>query len=29
MIINVKNVNGFYYFHIQDSPLALKMERNR
>ena len=29
MIINIKNANGFYYFHIQDSPLALRMERNR
>ncbi|HEY5746322.1 MAG TPA: hypothetical protein VIU12_09620 [Chryseolinea sp.] len=29
MIINIKSANGFYYFHIQDSPLALRMERNR
>ena len=29
MIINVKNANVYYYFHIQDSPLALRMERSR
>lgn len=29
MTINVKNVSGFYYFLIQDTPLVLKMERNR
>jgi hypothetical protein len=29
MIINVKIANGFYYFHIQDTPLVLKMERTR
>lgn len=28
MTINVKNVSGFYYFLIQDTPLVLKMERN-
>jgi hypothetical protein len=29
MTINVKIANGFYYFFIQDTPLVLKMERNR
>ncbi len=29
MTINVQIVNGFYYFFIQDTPLVLKMERNR
>ncbi len=29
MIINVKIANGFYYFLIQDTPLVLKMVRNR
>ena len=29
MIINVKIANGFYYFSIQDTPLVLKMKRNR
>ena len=29
MIINVKIANGIYYFLIQDTPLVLKMERNR
>lgn len=29
MIINVKIANGFYYFLIRDTPLVLKMERNR
>lgn len=29
MMINVKIANGFYYFLIQDTPLVLKMERNR
>jgi hypothetical protein len=29
MTINVKIVNGFYYFLIRDTPLVLKMERSR
>jgi hypothetical protein len=29
MVINVKIVNGFYYFQIRDTPLVLKMERSR
>ena len=29
MMITVKIVNGFYYFFIQDTPLVLKMEKNR
>ena len=29
MSINVKIVNGSYYFLIQDTPLVLKMERSR
>jgi hypothetical protein len=29
MAIDIKMVNGFYYFFIQDTPLVLKMERNR
>ncbi|HEX6226082.1 MAG TPA: hypothetical protein VFZ52_16805 [Chryseolinea sp.] len=29
MMINVKQLNGRCYFFIQDSPLVLKMERNR
>ena len=27
--INVKIANGFYYFLIEDTPLVLKVERNR
>jgi hypothetical protein len=29
MTINVKIANGFYYFLIADTPLVLKVERNR
>jgi hypothetical protein len=29
MIINVKIINGFYYFLIQDTPLVLKMKKTR
>jgi hypothetical protein len=29
MMINVKIANGFYYFLIEDTPLVLRMERNR
>ena len=29
MMINVKIANGSYYFLIEDTPLVLKMERNR
>ncbi|MBL0743699.1 hypothetical protein [Chryseolinea lacunae] len=29
MILNVKNVNGLFYFSIQDTPLVLRMEKNR
>jgi hypothetical protein len=29
MMINVKIANGFYYFLIEETPLVLKMERNR
>jgi hypothetical protein len=29
MMINVKIANGFYYFFIEDTPLVLKMKRNR
>ena len=29
MMINVKIANGFYYFLIQDTPLVLKMVKNR
>ena len=29
MTINVKIANGFYYFLIEDTPLVLKVERNR
>jgi len=28
-MINVKIANGSYYFLIEDTPLVLKMERNR
>jgi hypothetical protein len=29
LTINIKMANGFYYFFIQDTPLVLKMEKNR
>ena len=29
MMINVKIINGFYYFLIEDTPLVLKMKRGR
>ncbi len=29
MMINIKIVNGSYYFLIEDTPLVLKMERSR
>ena len=29
MTINVKIANGFYYFFIEDTPLILKVEKNR
>ena len=29
MMINVKIINGFYYFLIEDTPLVLKMKKGR
>jgi hypothetical protein len=29
LTIDVKIANGFYYFLVQDTPLVLRMERNR